>query len=305
MRRRLLAALKMFALTLLAACSPLTAKMTSPEPVAQPRTDADGSLQVGDVTRFYDLYVPSSHTGEQPMPLLLVFHGAGGDGRTMEQHTGFSRLAEQEKFIVVYPDAIGKHWDARRGSQPETNNDIGFIKALLEQLGQQYKLDRSRIYAAGFSNGGMFAQRIACELSDKIAAGATVAATMPENLSRICQPVQPVSMLLMHGTDDPAIPYGPPSKALLSLADTVKYWSTHNRCSAQPAKTVLPQAPYVRLETYEQCANETTVMFYTIEGGKHAWPRPQAETPNASSQEMDASAIIWDFFSKHAAPDKG
>lgn len=279
-----------------------SAELKSSKPASLPRTDADGSLQVGDRTRYYDLHVPSSYIKGQSLPLVLVFHGAGGDGRAMQQLTGFSQLAEQEKFLVVYPDAIDKHWDARRRVQPETKNDIGFISALIEQLEQDYTLDRNRIYVTGFSNGGMFAHRVACELSDKIAAGAVVAATMPENLSRISQPSQPVSMLLIHGTDDPAVPYGSGGKALLSVADTVKYWVAHNHCTVQQSQEVLSANSGVRLEAYKQSSNQTTVMLYTIEGGSHAWPNSSSGsgTPSRPSHSIDASTIIWDFFSKHS-----
>jgi len=284
-----------------------SAKFKSSKPASLPRTDADGSLQVGDRTRYYDLYIPSSRTQGQLLPLVLAFHGAGGDGKAMRQLTGFDQLAEQEKFIVVYPDAIDKHWDARRRVQPEINNDIGFISALIGHLEQKYPLDRNHIYVTGFSNGGMFAQRVACELSNKIAAVAVVAATMPENLSRICQPSHPVSMLLIHGTDDPAVPYESSGKALLSAADTVKYWASHNRCTLQENKVPLPGSSRVSLETYKQetykqGSNQAVAMLCTIEGGKHAWPSAPsgAEISDHPGQAIDASTMIWEFFSKYS-----
>ena len=269
-----------------------------------PRRDADGFLQVGNLKRAYDLHVPSSYNSQKPIPLVLAFHGVGASGKTMAEMTGLSQLAEQSGFIVVYPDAIRKHWDARRGSQPETTNDVGFISALIDDLGQRYTLDRRRIYVTGFSNGGTFAFRVACELSNKITAFAAISATMPENVSRTCKPVKPMSVLLMHGTKDSVIPYGPPGRALLSLADTVKYWTSHNRCSPQVVKESLPKSPHIRLETYQQCTDQTTVKLYTIEGADHGWgdtPSGTTGTPGKPSQENNASVIIWDFFSKHSA----
>lgn len=282
----------------------MAAKVIRAQLALQPRRDADGFLKVGNLKRAYNLHVPSSYNSKKPIPLVLAFHGVGGNGKEMANMTGFSPLAEQSGFIVVYPDAIRNHWDARRSSQPETTNDVGFISALIDDLGQRYTLDRRRIYVTGFSNGGTFAYRLACELSNKITAIAAISATMPENVSRTCQPVKPISVLLMHGTNDAIIPYGPPGKALLSLADTVKYWSTHNRCSPQVVKTSLPKSPHISLETYQQCNNETTVTLYTIEGAEHGWGDSQSGTtgtPGKSSQENNASAIIWDFFSKHSA----
>lgn len=282
----------------------IAAKLIRAKLALLPRGDADGFLQVGNLKRAYDLHVPSSYNSQKPIPLVLAFHGVGASGKEMAKMTGFSQLAEQSGFIVVYPDAIRKHWDARRSSQPETTNDVGFISALIDDLVQRYTIDLRRIYVTGFSNGGTFAYRLACELSNKITAIAAISATMPENVSRTCQPVKPISVLLMHGTKDSVIPYGPPGRALLSLADTVKYWSTHNRCSPQVVKESLPKSPHIRLETYQQCTNETTVTLYTIEGAEHGWGDTQSGTtgtPGKPSQETNASAIIWDFFSKHSA----
>jgi len=272
------------------------------EQTTQPRADADGLLQIDNLTRAYDLYIPSSYTKETPVPLVLAFHGSGGNGRGMEQLTGLNRLAEQENFIVVYPDGINAHWHTGRRAQPDVHDDIGFVSALIDRIDQQYNLDRSRVYATGFSNGGMFAHRVSCELSDKVAASAAVAATMPENLSRTCQPTRPISMLLIHGTDDPAVPYGEPGKALLSLADTVKYWSNHNRCASETVTERLPNTSHVRLDAYQQCSNETTVELYTIEGGNHTWPSipmgTETEEPTPD-QEISASEIVWNFFSQN------
>lgn len=276
---------------LLGACSAVTTKLTGAKREAPPRTDADESIQVGDRTRLYDLYVPSTPKND-PLPLVIALHGSGGTGKTMERTTGLSQLAEQEKFIVVYPDAINKHWDARRRSTPETTNDVGFISALIEKLEQQYPIDRDRIYVTGFSNGGTFTHRLACELSDKIAAAAVVAATIPANLANTCQPNQPVAMLMMHGTQDEAIPYDNPGKGLLTLTETVSYWSKHDRCESSVVKETLPDNPKVRVETYPQCNNNTRVKLYLIEDGKHRW----------GDKTVDATALIWDFFSQHKKP---
>lgn len=303
MKRQLLVGLGVA--ILLGACLYVTAKLVRRHQATQPRANADGVLQVANQKRVYDLHIPASYTGQTPMPLVIAFHGVGGDGKAMAEQTSFNQLSEQAGFIVTYPDAISQHWDARRGSQPETTDDVGFISALIDTLAQNYSLDRRRVYVVGFSNGGMFVHRLACELSDKIAAIAAVSATMPENLARTCQPVKPISVLLMHGTEDSAIPYNSAGKALLSLSDTVKFWSTHNRCSLEAVKESLPNAPDVRLDAYRQCQDEASVMLYTIEGGGHAWAGSDSKPMEPSGkpgQAFHASTIIWDFFSKHPAP---
>ena len=263
----------------------------------QPRSSANGYLQIGNLKRAYDLHVPASYNRNQPAPLLIALHGTGGNGNVMKQQTGFNQLAEQKGFIVVYPDGIKQHWDARRGNQPETTNDIGFISALIDDLGSRYSIDRHRIYAAGFSNGGTFTHRLACELSDKITAIAVVSATMPANLTSRCQAAKPVPVLLIHGTKDETIPYATAGRGLLSVPDTVKYWSTHNRCSSLPNESPLTISG-VQTKTYGQCARQTSVVLHSIQGGGHEWAS-DAQASDSTTKQFSASEVIWDFFNQY------
>ncbi len=296
---------------LLGACGMLPSRLNPfrPKPSetpTPPRTNADATLQVRDLKRLYDLHVPASikaqTEGQKTVPLVLAFHGKGGNGQEMEQATQFNQLADQKGFIVAYPDSIGGHWDARRSTQPETANDVGFISTLIDQLAKEYPIDRQRVYIAGFSNGGMFTHRLACELSDKVAAGAVVSAAMPANLSGSCKPSEPVPMLLINGTEDPAIPYSTPGKGLLTVPETAKFWRTHNRCDEQVTKKAVANAPNITVETYQSCSQKAMVVLYTIQGGQHVWPVPQPAASNAATAEpqgISASEIIWDFFSKY------
>jgi polyhydroxybutyrate depolymerase len=283
---------------LVGACLYASVKLVRGYQTAQPRSDADHYLQVNNLKRAYDLYVPSSYSANQPMPLVLAFHGVGGNGSLMEQQTGLNQLAEREGFIVVYPDAVNRHWDARRGSQPETTNDIGFISALIDDLDHRYAIDRRRVYATGFSNGGMFTHRLACDLGDKITAIATVSATIPENLSRICRSTKPTPVLLIHGTNDEAVPYATSSKGLLSAPETFKYWSGHNRCSSPAVLQASTGTSAVHVKTHQHCAKQTQVRLYSIQGGGHEWTGSEAKTPDPAIQadQFNTSKVIWNFF---------
>ncbi len=266
-----------------------------------PRTDADGYIQVDNLKRAYNLHIPSSYNSKKPVPLVLAFHPVGGSGKDMEEITGFNAIADKQGFIVAYPDAVAKHWDSRRSNAPETTNDIGFISVLIQELSQQYKIDANRIYVVGFSNGATFAQRVGCELSDKVTAIAAVASSMPSNLARTCKPTKPLPVLMINGTKDEAFPYYTAGKALLSLSDTVKFWTTHNRCSTKTDRQTLPQSPHVRLDNYKSCANQTSVLLYTIEGGGHSWgdnSMSSSGNPVKSGQELKVSSLIWKFFNQ-------
>ncbi|MDX2230873.1 MAG: alpha/beta fold hydrolase [Leptolyngbyaceae cyanobacterium bins.349] len=263
-----------------------------------PRSNADHYLQVDNLKRAYDLYVPSSYNGDRPVPLVLALHGVGGDGSTMEQQTGFNQLAERDGFIVVYPDAVNRHWHSRRNSQPDPHNDIGFIATLIDDLSQRYSIDRRRIYATGFSNGGIMTHRLACELSDKVSAIAVVSAAIPEFVSRNCQSNQPISVLLIHGTKDDAIAYATPGGGLRSVPDTLKHWSDHNRCTSPIVQPSSAKTANVKVQTYKSCAKQTQVTLHSIQGGGHEWPRADSKTTNATTptHSFDASTVIWDFF---------
>jgi polyhydroxybutyrate depolymerase len=283
------------------------AKLTKKYLATLPRADADGYLQVGHFNRAYNLHVPSSYTGQKPVPLVLAFHPVGGDGKEMEKITGFNSIADQEGFIVVYPDAIAKHWDSRRSSAPDMTNDVGFISALIEELSQRYQIDSQRIYVTGFSNGATFAHRLGCELSNQISAIAAVASAMPANLARTCNPTKPLSVLLINGTKDEAFPYTGTGKGLLSLSDTIKFWTDHNRCSTPGSKRTSASSPHVRVDTYGSCANQTSVILYTIEGGGHSWGDDSISDSGQGvkpGQELNESTLIWKFFSQQANQPK-
>jgi polyhydroxybutyrate depolymerase len=259
------------------------------------------SLEIGNLVRQYNLYVPSFLDPKQPIPLLIVFHGAGGNGRGMERTTKFSQIAEQAHFIVAYPDSFGHRWNSFQ-KERGLANDVEFVSALIDHLDQQYPLDRRRIYVAGFSSGGVFSQRIACALSSKIAASAAVGSTMADELLQICKPTRPVPMLLVNGDSDPKVPYGPFRPGWLSVPDTAKFWSKQNRCSPQPIQEFLPNTSRVSVDIYQQCANQATVKLYVIQGGKHGWgmPKPQIRTPlGKPSQASTLSNLIWNFFAQY------
>lgn len=288
--------------------------------------DSSGSIKWDGLNRTYLVHVPPSHNKEKAAPLLFVLHGGGGTGKGMVSLTknGFNELADKEGFVVVYPDGIERHWNDGRGvaryrAHKENVDDVGFISALIEHLSQTLNIDAKRIYATGISNGGFFSQRLACELTDKIAAIAVVAAQMSKNLSLICKPKSPVSVLIMPGTKDPLVPYeggeiGFPMGRVklgkvLSVSETVKFWTAHNGCSSQPVVSWEPDndpkdLTRVRKEVYSECKDKSEVVLLAIEGGGHTWPGGyqylSEKIIGKTSRDIDANVVIWDFFKKHS-----
>jgi polyhydroxybutyrate depolymerase len=146
-------------------------------------------IKVGASERTFRIYVPPALKGKKNLPLVLAFHGGNAEangrispGQTMELKSGFSILAEQKSFIVIYPDAINGHWyDGRaktRFGDASGIDDVGFISALIDHAIKNYGVNPKRVFATGGSNGGIFIYRLAAELPDKLAAVAPVAAAI-------------------------------------------------------------------------------------------------------------------------------
>jgi polyhydroxybutyrate depolymerase len=295
--------------------------MVSPAAAQQPPTrrerrkganpnDHKFEVSVGSATRTYLLYAPPSISKEHPVPLLLVFHGGGGHDYNMPHFTGFDDLADSRGFIVAYPDSLNKHWNDGRELSPA--DDVGFVRALIAKVKRDFHVDAARIYATGISNGGFFSQRLACDLSDQIAAVASVAATMPEPLVPLCHPSQPVSVMFIQGTNDPLVHIEGGYVARrngrnISLADAVKFWLEHDETRSKPESTNLPghdtNGTSVHRDVYTGGNEHTEVVVYTIEGGGHTWPGGPQYLPaflvGKVNHDIDASEFIWDFLSRH------
>jgi polyhydroxybutyrate depolymerase len=277
---------------------------------ARPQATDENVLEQDSLRRNYLHYVPSSYDGSKTVPLVIALHGRGGDGQGMRELTNLNQLAEQEGFIVVYPDGYEKSWADGRGTTPADEagiNDVGFISRLIDRLSSNYKITPEQIYVTGFSNGGYMTHRLACELSEKIAAVALVAANLSENLAAGCAPKRAVPVLQISSTADPLTPYdgGDTQGArVLSAEASVAYWASKNGCG-DPSSNNLPNTAQdgtlVRVMSYSSCAAD--VQLYTVIGGGHTWPGGFQYLPERTigktSQDIDASEVIWKFFAEH------
>ncbi|MDI6773301.1 MAG: PHB depolymerase family esterase [bacterium] len=321
------AALPLAAALLLAVAIALTAPEAGGIAAAQSRGPVrrPGSIQYAGLERTYRIHLPSSAGRTGPMPLVLALHGGGGTGLNMEQLTlgGLNRLSETHGFVVVYPDGVDRHWNDGRGvaeyrAHRENVDDVGFISALIEHLAQTQGIDRSRVYATGISNGGLLSMRLAHELSHKIAAIAPVAISITDKIAAMRAPARPIPIVLIPGTHDPLVPWdggnlgfrgGRAVGRVLSVAETVRYWVSHNRCAPTPTVTREPDrdpndGTRVRRETYGGCSEGAEVVVYVVEGGGHTWPGGLPYLPERvigrTTRDIYANEVIWDFFRRHA-----
>lgn len=283
------------------------------------------TVNVAGLVRTYYLHVPAHIPKDRAVALVLAFHGGGGTPAGIERESGFSGLADREGFLVAYPQGYGKSWNDGRNAtsiaaQRDRIDDLGFVAALLDDIGKDYRIDPKRVFATGISNGAIFSHYLGANLSARIAAIAPVAGGIPEPLGEEFNPEKPVSVLVMNGTQDPLVPYqggkitlpwSATRGAIIGTESAVGKWADHNGCRSVPVTADLPDrdsgdGTSVRRLTYADCRDGTEVVLYRIEGGGHTWPGGVQYLPRRVigklSRDIDATEIIWGFFRHHAKP---
>jgi len=282
------------------------------------------TVVVGGLKRTYRIYVPASIDKSSPVPLLIGLHGGGGSSRSFQRLTlsRFNDLADEKGFIVVYPDALDRHWNDGRGvekysAQRESVDDVAFISALIDKIASEHNIDLGRVYVTGMSNGALMSFRLAFQLSNRIAAIAPVAGAMIENYSALGSPAEPVPVLMINGEEDPLVPweggyitFGDEKLGrIISVQQSVQYWVNHNNCSGSPVETWLPDndpedGTRVYRLYYGNGTGGAEVILYGIQGGGHAWPGGYQYVPPGlignTSRDIDAAAIVWSFFENHS-----
>ena len=278
--------------------------------------DYRGSLVTPDGrTRTYIVHIPLGFPAKKPYPLVLVFHGGMGTGARMKKTTNFNARADAKGFIVVYPDGIDHHWNDGRGNTNITIDDVGFVRQLIGNLVSRLPINSRQIYAAGMSNGGKFSLRLGCELADVLAAVATDIGPMPANLLPVCKPVRSIGVIGIQGAADPVVPIGGGETASLptfgfmggeveSAEKTMNFWASVNGCNSRPALVREParvnDGTSVDKYTYAGCKSGGSVVYYIVQGMGHSWPPrlgPLSRITGTTSHNIDASDVIWDFFS--------
>ena len=259
----------------------------------------NGIITHGGLQRDYILYVPASYSSATAVPLVFNFHGYTSNANDQMWYGDFRAISDTAGFIIVHPmgtiDNTGAtHWNVGWGGS--TVDDIDFTEALMDDLIATYNIDNNRIYSTGMSNGGFMSYQLACELSDRIAAIASVTGSMSTNLINNCSPNHQMPVMEIHGTADAVVPYS----ALPSIMD---FWANFNNCNSAPIVTNVPDINIMdgctaEHHIWENGDNGATVEHYKIIGGAHTWPG--AIFPNGiTNQDINASAKIWKFFSKY------
>ena len=270
-------------------------------------------LSAQNLSREYLLYTPPNYDSSRQTPVVIGFHGGETSNALFARTSRLHILAEQENFLVVYPNGVDKHWNDGRGTSNPNIDDVGFVTAVVEDLKSIRNVDTNRIYATGISNGAFMTQRLACELADVIAAFSAVAGSMGVNLRSSCRPGRPVSMMIINSPNDNFVPWngGIMKKGkggnILSIPELVEFWKQHNSCGEREERTFLKRISTdktkVVMRQHKGCRADSQLVLFTIEGGGHTWPAGADQPPwlvGPTSREIDATTESWNFFKKHS-----
>jgi polyhydroxybutyrate depolymerase len=260
--------------------------------------------------RFYKIHLPLNYTYQKEYPVVFVFHGGLGNPDNIEQTTSFSSKADSEDFIVVYPYGTGAFekklltwntWDCCGYADKKDMNEIEFIKLVIKEVKEKYRVNDKMIYATGMSNGGMMCYLLACEMPDQFAAVAPVAATMFDENQ--CTSNAEISMIIFNSIDDKHIPYegGVGEESIVQVEKmpvekVVEFWTKKFDCRLinKTESSLFHKINFAN-------NNGTEIIFYRMLSGGHSWPGGERGRFRTDKPVKDVSAtdLIWEFFKNH------
>lgn len=273
----------------------------------QAQTTLVDSIISGGIYRSYRLYIPAVYSSANQTPLVINLHGYTSNAQQQQLYSNFMPIADTANFLMVYPNGTynsgQRFWNA--GMSSLLVDDIGFISHLIDSLKTQYNIDLNSVYSTGMSNGGFMSHTLACELSNRIAAIASVTGSIfTTQYGSYCHPTRPVPAMQIHGTADPTVPYaGNTAQGMMPVDSVVKYWVVKNGCNTTPVFSNVPNS-----NTGDGCTAEhyvykngnsgSTVELYKVIGGAHTWPG-SPYVLGVTNQDFNASVEIWRFFRKY------
>ena len=226
----------------------------------------------GSHARTYSVHFPPTYDPARPSALFIGFHGITDTGETFMTDTGYNDVADERNFVVMYPDGVDRSWNAGACCGPAQLlgvDDVRFARELVAHARLDFCVDPNRVYATGFSNGSIMAQRLGCEASD-VFVGIGVHAG-PLAISS-CTPSQPVSVVYSHSINDPIVDFnGSSILGTTSAPATFATWGVADACMGVPASVY--SMGIAHCSEYQNCAQTTQVQFCQLDRDTHDWPR--------------------------------
>lgn len=250
-------------------------------------------------TRRYYVHVPPSYDGSVAVPLVLDFHGFTSDPPQQIALSEMNPKSDAEGFVAVYPEGWGgaKSWNGGLccGDAASMDlDDVGLVRAIIDDVASRVCIDRRRVYSTGMSNGGFLSHRLACEASDVIAAIAPVAGVIGVPMES-CTPGRAVPVIHFHGTSDLLVPYNGGSFGFPGVEETMMGWATRNGCDPTSMETY--SMGDTTCQTWSGCDEGVLVTLCTSRGEGHWWPGGPG-----SGADIDATDTMWEFMSAYSLP---
>jgi polyhydroxybutyrate depolymerase len=250
--------------------------------------------------------------------LIISLPGFTSNPKGQEYLTRWNEVADKEDLLVVYPQGTSSplRWNSSTAFTDSDVDDVQFIADLINDVSNIVAVDPTRIYVDGMSNGGSMANRVACELAGKVAAVGVVTGP-PVEPPGGCYPERPIPLIAFYGTEDPLVAYeggivpesfisklihrSSPPVSFPSVTSYIEEWADRDGCSPVP-ELIKAQGDASGVR-YTGCKASSEIIFYTIEGGGHAWPGGRPTFVGKTSYDINASQVMWAFFEAHPLPD--
>ena len=264
------------------------------------------TMQWGGLPRSCLVEFPTSRTGQTGLPVIFALHGYGATATAMRNYSKLHLLGDSVGFITVYPDAYNHRWNSGIGDNPSyptlNVDDVGFFSRLIDSLISRYAIDTQRVYCCGHSNGGFMSIKLAAQLSNRIAAAASLSGVLTNSTAAGYSAKRPVSLLMIHGTADQVVPFDGGMTGWFSVGATLSFWISKNNSLLPPDTIALPdrdtndQSTVVKY-TYRSAVNTSKIELLKVIGGGHTWPGA-APSPQfgATNNDINANDELWDFF---------
>jgi polyhydroxybutyrate depolymerase len=284
-----------------------TASIDGLIPVAD-TSSFSATMSYGGLSRSYNVVQPKD--APAGAPVLLLLHPRETTALAMLNLSHAAQLSAAYGAWVIAPEAVNGQWHddpSATGPQADYPDDVGYLSALIDYALDTYQLDPKRVYVAGYSNGGFMAQRLACDITSKIAAVGAVAATMRVSQPAACRPTRALPVAIVMGTQDWAVWYQGNSN-YISAAQVTQFWTSNDRCTGSPTDIGFAPVAFdptsVSMDRYPTCTPGNEVRLYTVTKGGHTWPGSNFALPflGRTSHVIDATDELWSFFLGYTAP---
>lgn len=265
--------------------------------LANGTTAYSATLTVGGTARTYVVMRPVAAPATPPA-LMILLHPLGSNPVQMANLSFITNYVATQGFWVVLPQGVNGQWQDDPALDPDT--DVQFISQLIDTLVAQ-GVDSTRVYAAGYSDGGFMSERLACEIPNQIAAFGIDAGVVISTSPTYCKPSVQRPKLYILGTADSIVPYNGGSIGLDSAAASISFWNGLQQCGTvanSTLPTLVNDGTTVQLADYT-CAAGNELRLYTVEDGGHAWPDGLTQLVGKTTQNLNASGIIWSFASQY------